>query len=252
MKFVRFSDQGHAKYGLVEDDRVKELDGSPFSGYKVTDKVHKLSAIKFLPVCQPSKVVAIGLNYKAHAKEAGAELPEEPLLFIKPSTSVIGHNDEIIYPKIVKRLDHEAELAIVIKDRTKAVEPQEAKAHILGYTCLNDVSAREIQKKDGQWARAKGFDTFCPIGPYIVDDVDPSNIRIQAILNGSVKQDSNTSDLIFGVEKLVSFISQVMTLLPGDIIATGTPAGVSPMQVGDTIEIVLDGIGTLRNTIAAA
>ncbi|MFH1641866.1 MAG: fumarylacetoacetate hydrolase family protein [Nanoarchaeota archaeon] len=198
---------------------------------------------------QPTKIVCVGLNYKLHADELEMNLPDEPILFIKPITALIGPEDDIIYPSNVDRVDYEAELAIVIKDECKNLEEDEVMKHIEGFTCLNDVTARNIQKKDGQWTRSKSFDTFCPVGPKIVKDIDPNNVQVQSYLNGELKQDLSTSHFIFRVEKLVSFISKVMTLMPGDIIATGTPKGIGPMQKGDKIEIKVERIGSLVNYV---
>jgi len=198
---------------------------------------------------QPTKVVLVGLNYKDHARELQMPLPDEPILFLKPPTALIGPEDYIVYPAQTKRVDYEAELAVVMKAECKNVEPGEVMDFIEGYTCLNDVTARDLQRKDVQWTRAKSFDTFCPVGPRIVTDIDPNNVKIQSYLNGELRQDSNTSNFIFNVEELVSFTSKVMTLQPGDIIATGTPSGIGAMQRGDTVEIKIEGIGTLRNYV---
>ena len=178
-------------------------------------------------------------------------LPKEPLLFIKPSTSVIGPGEAIVYPKMSKRVDYEAELAVVIGKVAKKVPEEKAGDYILGYTCLNDVTARDLQPKEGQWTTSKGFDTFCPIGPWIVTDIEPYHLDVLSYLNGERRQHSNTKNLIFGPHQLVSFISHVMTLLPGDVIATGTPSGIGPMAVGDKIDVVIEGIGTLSNHVAA-
>ena len=198
---------------------------------------------------QPTKVVLVGLNYRDHAKELKMPLPEEPILFLKPPTAVIGPEDSIIYPEQSKRVDYEAELAVVIKDKCKDIEPDEVMEHVEGFTCLNDVTARDLQSMDVQWTRAKSFDTFCPVGPKIVRDIEPNNLKIQSYLNGELRQDSNTSNFIFNTEELVSFVSKVMTLLPGDIVATGTPSGIGAMQKGDTSEIEIEGIGMLRNYV---
>ena len=198
---------------------------------------------------QPTKVVLVGLNYKDHARELEMPLPDEPILFLKPPTALIGPEDYIVYPAQTKRVDYEAELAVVIKYECKNVEPGEVMDFVEGFTCLNDVTARDLQSKDVQWTRAKSFDTFCPIGPKIVKDIEPNNVKIQSYLNGELRQDSNTSNFIFPVEELVSFTSKVMTLLPGDVIATGTPSGIGAMQRGDTVEIKIEGIGTLRNYV---
>ena len=200
-------------------------------------------------VQKPTKIVLVGLNYKDHAEELGMPLPQEPILFMKPVTALIGPEESIIYPAQAKRVDYEAELAIIIKDVCKEIEPEVVMEHIEGFTCLNDVTARDIQKKDVQRTRAKSFDTFCPVGPEIVTDIDPDNLKIQSYLNGELRQDSNTANFIFTVSELVSFISHVMTLMPGDIIATGTPGGIGAMNKGDTIEIRIAGIGTLQNYV---
>ena len=204
--------------------------------------------LSFLPQ-QPTKIVLVGLNYTDHAAELGMPLPDEPIIFLKPPTALLGPEDWIIYPAQAQRVDYEAELAVVMQDQCTHVEPEAVLEHVAGFTCLNDVTARDLQKKDMQWTRAKSFDTFCPVGPRIVKEIEPNNVRIQSYLNGELRQDSSTANFIFSVEELVSFVSQVMTLLPGDIVATGTPSGIGAMQRGDTIEIVIEGIGTLRNYV---
>jgi 2-keto-4-pentenoate hydratase/2-oxohepta-3-ene-1,7-dioic acid hydratase in catechol pathway len=198
---------------------------------------------------QPTKVVLVGLNYRDHARELKMELPEEPILFLKPPTALIGPEDFIIYPAQSTRVDYEAELAVVMKDTCRNVEPDAVMDFVEGFTCLNDVTARDLQRKDVQWTRAKSFDTFCPVGPRIVSTIDPNNVRIQSYLNGELRQDSTTANFIFSTEELVSFVSKVMTLQKGDIIATGTPSGIGALQRGDTIEIKIEGIGTLRNYV---
>lgn len=207
-----------------------------------------MSNLSFLKQ-QPTKIVCVGLNYHCHAKELGMNTPHHPIIFIKPLTALIGPEENIIYPKMSKRVDYEAELAIIIGKTCKDVEEKDALNYVEGYTCLNDVTARDLQKIDGQWTRAKSFNTFCPIGPKIVKNINPNNVKIQSYLNGEIKQDSNTSNFIFKVEKIISFISQVMTLNPGDIIATGTPKGIGPMQKGDKIEVKIEGIGSLINYV---
>jgi len=249
MKIVRFIADQKTEYGIMEGERVQSLTGSPFEPIKTLDKYHKLSEVKLLAPCQPSKVVAIGLNYYSHAKEVNQPVPQEPMMFYKPSTSVIGPEDKIVNPGC-ERLDYEAELGVVIKTLTSKVSKAEAMKYVLGYTCFNDVTARDWQAKDSQWSRAKGSDTFSAIGPCIETELDLGNTMVEAYLNGECKQKVNTSDLIFGVPELVSYISQVITLLPGDVIATGTPAGIGPMKSGDTIEIKVGNVGTLRNYIA--
>jgi 2-keto-4-pentenoate hydratase/2-oxohepta-3-ene-1,7-dioic acid hydratase in catechol pathway len=212
--------------------------------------VKKIGEAKLLSPCLPSKIVALGLNYRDHAEEVKLPIPDKPLLFIKPSTSVIGPGEAILYPKMSKRVDYEAELAVVIGKVAKNVSEEKAADYILGYTCLNDVTARDLQPKDGQWTLSKSFDTFSPIGPWIVTDMDPHQLEISSYLNGERRQHSNTKNLIFGPRQLVSFISWAMTLLPGDVIATGTPSGIGPMAIGDQIDVVIEGIGTLSNHVA--
>lgn len=200
----------------------------------------------------PSKIICVGLNYKDHAKEFKQPIPKEPLIFLKPPSAVIYNRDEIIYPAGVKRLDYEAELAVIIKRKARHIKLKEASKYILGFTCLNDVTARDLQAKDGQWTRAKSFDTFCPIGPHIETELEPSGLKIESYLNGALMQSSHSSNLIFPVKKLIAYISGIMTLLPGDIIATGTPPGVGPMRPGDAIEIKIEGIGALKNTVVSS
>jgi 2-keto-4-pentenoate hydratase/2-oxohepta-3-ene-1,7-dioic acid hydratase in catechol pathway len=197
----------------------------------------------------PTKIIAIGLNYLDHAKELNMDIPEYPLIFMKPPTAVIEDGGTIIYPPQTKELHYEGELGIVIGKKARNVSIEEAKDYIAGYTCANDVTARDLQRLDGQWTRSKSFDTFCPLGPRIVKDVDPTNLAIATRVNGVTKQSSNTNQMIFNAFKLVSFISAIMTLLPGDVISTGTPPGVGELQVGDVVEVEIEGIGILRNTV---
>lgn len=205
--------------------------------------------MRILSPVQPSKIILVGLNYRDHARELHLVIPKEPVIFLKPPTAVIANAENIIYPLGVKRLDYEAELALVIKKKARNIPAERVKNYILGYTCLNDVTARDLQKKDGQWTRAKSFDTFCPIGPWIETKLDPSNLRIKCRLNNKLKQDSSTANFIFPVEHLVSYISRIMTLFPGDIISTGTPVGVGPMLPGDRVEVEIEGIGKLFNQV---
>jgi len=252
MKLVRFLAQGKPVCGIVNGDEISELDGDFFSPFKTRKAAHVFSQVKLLPPCNPSKVVAVGLNYRDHAHELGLAIPEEPVLFLKPPTAIIGPGESVICPRESSRVDYEAELGVVVKDRTRDISPEEAPDHILGYTCANDVTARDLQKKDGQWTRAKSFDTFCPVGPWIETDLDPGDLLIQSYLNGERRQSSRTSQLIFNVHELVSFISGIMTLEPGDLIITGTPAGIGPMKPGDEIEVRIEGIGSLKNVVQKA
>jgi 2-keto-4-pentenoate hydratase/2-oxohepta-3-ene-1,7-dioic acid hydratase in catechol pathway len=210
---------------------------------------YNLDKVKLTAPCLPSKIVCLGLNYRAHAEETKLPIPVVPLIFLKPSTSVIGPEETIILPRDAKRVDYEGELGVVIGRKAKDVSEADAKDYVLGYTCVNDVSDRYAQRDDGQWTRAKGYDTFAPIGPWIETDIDPDNMKLETYLNGELKQSAETSDLIFGISKLVSFISDVMTLLPGDVIATGTPSGIGRMDSGDIVETKIDVIGTLKNFV---
>ena len=249
MKIARYYDGKKTGYGIWKDKRVESLVSTPYRSLKTTNQHYQLSEVKLLAPCVPSKIVALGLNYRSHAEEFKWPLPSEPLIFLKPSTSVIGPEDNIIYPTSSQQVDYEGELAIVIKDHTWQVTEEEAMKHVLGYTCFNDVTARDLQAKDKQWTRAKSFDTFAAIGPCLETELDPGNVWLETYLTGELKQRINTSDLIFSVPELVSFISHVMTLLPGDVIATGTPSGVGPMQSGDTVEVRIEPIGILRNYV---
>ena len=249
MKIIRFTTGTKVEYGILNGEVIQGTTGTPYRQLKYSNHRYSLSEVKLLPPCTPSKIVALGLNYYGHAEEVKMPIPSEPLLFMKPSTSVIGPEDNIAYPDSSQRVDYEAELGVVIKTRAYRVTVEKALDYVLGYTCFNDVTARDLQQKDGQWTRSKSFDTFSSIGPCIETELNPGNINLEAYLNGELKQRGNTSDLIFSVPKLVSFISHVMTLLPGDVIATGTPSGIGPMYPGDVVEIKLEGIGTLRNYV---
>ena len=206
---------------------------------------------RLLPPCSPSKIICVARNYAAHAKELGNQVPEEPLFFLKPPSSLIGSGDAIVLPPISERVDFEGELGVVIGMRGRNIKPEQARNHIFGYTCLNDITARDLQKKDGQWTRAKGFDTFCAVGPCIVprDEVNFEQLRVQTIVDEEVKQDGSVRDMIIGVDAIIAYISAFMTLEPGDLIASGTPPGVGPLQPGSKIKIKIDGIGVLENSV---
>lgn len=249
MKIVRFRAGGKTRYGVLEGHYIVEYAGTPFGTFKRGRTKFLLKQAVLLAPVVPSKVVAVGLNYRDHAEEVNLPVPEEPLLFLKPSTAIIGPEDPIVYPPISRRVDYEAELAVVIKKRCRNISAEHAREYILGYTCLNDITARDLQRKDGQVTRAKSFDTFCPLGPCIATDIDPNGVTIESFLNGARKQASNTKNLIFPVEEIVARVSRVMTLFPGDVISTGTPAGVGPMQPGDRVEVRIEGIGSLRNPV---
>ncbi|MBN1476158.1 fumarylacetoacetate hydrolase family protein [Candidatus Sumerlaeota bacterium] len=240
-------------YAAIEGDELTALASSPFSEpirLRHSEK-HSLGDVRLLPPVIPSKVVAIGKNYRDHIEEMGGMAPAEPLVFLKPSSSVIGPGAPILLPALSERVEHEAELAIVIRSRCRRVAESEASAVILGVTALNDVTARDLQKLDGQWSRAKGFDTFCPIGPAIAFGLDPGHLRVTSRINGETRQDSSTDQLVFGVGRLIAHITAFMTLYPGDVIATGTPGGVGPLLDGDTIEVEVEGVGTLTNPVMA-
>lgn len=262
MRIVRFSpvaadpslDLGKDPlFGVLQGGTIAVLDGDPlFSGITPSGKLVPLSQVRLLaPVLPRSKVVCVGKNYADHAKEMGGVVPEEPVIFLKPNTSVIGPDDTIAWPAMSNRVDFEGELAIVISRICKDVPKERAKDVILGYTLANDVTARDLQSKDGQWTRAKGFDTFCPLGPWIDTEFVPSNQRITSTLNGVIQQNAHLSDMIFDIPTIINFVSQVMTLLPGDVILTGTPAGIGPMPEKATITIAIEGLGELTNKLSS-
>ena len=251
MKFGRFIFGDKIFWGRVEGDEVAVLKLSPFKGLMESGETFNVNEVKVIAPVTPSKIIGVGLNYKEHAKEMGKPLPEEPLIFLKPSTAVIGPGENIFLPSISNRVDYEGELGVVIKKACKNVSVEEAAECIFGYTCFNDVTARDLQAKDVQYTRAKSFDTFAPLGPFIETDIAPDELEIKTYLNGELKQNSPTSDMIFNVYQLVSFISSVMTLLPGDVIATGTPPGVGPLSPGDRVSIEIEGIGTLTNFVVS-
>ena len=261
MRIVRFSPGPNSGlgtdplFGLLEDDgtNISVIAGDPiYAGVSKTGAVTQLSDVRLLaPVIPRSKVVCIGKNYADHAAEMDSEVPTEPIIFLKPNTSVIGPNDTIVWPSMSERVDHEAELAIVIGRICKDVPRERVNDVIFGYTVANDVTARDLQKKDGQWSRAKGFDTFCPIGPWIDTDFVPGNQRVTAKVNEAQKQAGRLNQMIFGVAEIVQFVSQVMTLLPGDVILTGTPAGIGPLQPQGTVTVAIEGLGELTNRVSA-
>jgi 2-keto-4-pentenoate hydratase/2-oxohepta-3-ene-1,7-dioic acid hydratase in catechol pathway len=251
MKLYRFEHEGRARWGRADGaDRLRLLDGDPFGGFDDAVGTVPLSTVRLLAPALPSKIVAIGLNYKDHAAEQGKPVPPEPLMFLKPPTAVIGPGATIEIPTWAGRVDHEAEMGIVIGATARDVKDAAAGLrHILGAVCVNDVTARELQNKDVQYTRAKGFDTFCPIGPCLATALDYGNLRITGRVNGEVRQQSSTAQLIFDVGHLVWAVSRVMTLHPGDIISTGTPSGIGPLRPGDVVEIEVEGIGVLTNPV---
>lgn len=250
MKIVRFKHGGKVFSGILEADDIRPIENSVYDETILAGKSRLgIKDVKLLPPAEPSKIVCVGLNYKEHAGELGMPVPEEPTIFLKPSTAVIGTKEDIVYPPMVTRLDYEAELAVVIKKQAKGVSVKDAPDYILGYTCMNDVTARNLQKKDVQWTRAKSFDTFAPVGPCVATGIDPAELSIRLFVNGTLCQSSPIADQIFDVYFLVWFISHIMTLLPGDIIATGTPKGIGPLNRGDSVAVDIDHIGRLENGV---
>jgi 2-keto-4-pentenoate hydratase/2-oxohepta-3-ene-1,7-dioic acid hydratase in catechol pathway len=254
VKVARFSSGTGARYGIIDGDEIVVLTGDPmFNGFETTDERLPLSEIKIIaPVIPRSKVVAIGRNYAEHAKELGNETPTERMMFLKPNTSVVGPGDAIMLPPQSEHVSFEGELAVVIGSIAKNVAEADAHSVIFGYTIANDVTARDLQKKDGQWSRAKGFDTFCPLGPVIETEFEVASQSIRSTVNGDLKQDGSVDQMVHSVASLVAYASSVFTLLPGDLILTGTPAGVGPIVHGDTVEITIEGIGTLSNPVRTA
>jgi 2-keto-4-pentenoate hydratase/2-oxohepta-3-ene-1,7-dioic acid hydratase in catechol pathway len=247
--FCRYQHDKTISYGTIDGDSVSAITPDPFSRWKKTGESLPLAKVKLLSPCVPTKVVAVGLNYIDHAGELNMDVPDEPIIFLKPAEAVIGPDDKIVYPATSEQVDYEAEVGVVIKKRASLVAEEDTAGYILGYTCANDVTARDLQRKDGQWTRAKGFDTFAPIGPWIDTEFDPGAVNVQSILNGEIKQSSSTKNMIFSIPKLVSFISGVMTLNPGDVIMTGTPPGVGPMKRGDEITVYIEGLASLKNKV---
>lgn len=250
MKIVRFSHQGSASYGLLEGDSVAVLSKPPFDGIDRTGQVLPLKAVRLLAPVTPSKLVCVGLNYTLHAEESGVPVPDEPMLFMCAPSAIIADGEEIRLDNAGDRIDFEAEIGIVVGTKARNVAAGDAAKYILGYTCANDVSNRVLQKKDGQFTRAKSFDTYKPVGPCIATDLDPDNVDIKLWQNGELRQSSNTNDMIFPIGRIFEFVSGIMTLFPGDLIITGTPSGVGPMASGDEIVVEIDKIGRLRNTVA--
>ena len=257
MRVARFAGDDDPRFGVIGDDdgvaTIAVLKGDPlYAGFDLTGQKVPLDDVRLLaPVIPRSKVVCVGKNYLKHAAEMGGEVPEEPLVFLKPNTSVIGPGDPILYPEQSSEVHYEGELAVVIGRICRDVSAADVAKVVFGYTVANDVTARDLQAKDGQWTRAKGFDTFCPLGPWIETNLDPADVGVTTVLNDEVKQDGRTSDMAFGVPEIVAHVSSFMTLLPGDVVLTGTPDGVGPMEVGDTVSVTVEGIGTLTNRVMA-
>ena len=236
-------------YGVITGEKIELITGLPWPDISDPVAALNLADVKILAPVIPSKVVCVGKNYADHAKEMGGDIPAEPVIFIKPNTTVIGDGDFIVLPSQSKNVHHEAELAIVIGALAKNVDIDRADEVIFGYTCANDVTARDLQNSDGQWTRAKSFDTFCPLGPWIETELDPEDLAISCLVNGETRQDGNTGDLVRSAREMVSWISHMMTLLPGDVILTGTPAGVGPISTGDSVTVTIQDIGSLTNSV---
>ena len=250
MKIVRVKAGDDISYGVADAEGVLVYRGTPFVAWEPTETVVPWDRVQLLAPVIPTKLVCVGRNYVDHVGEMGEDLPEEPLIFLKPATAVIGPDASVVLPPSSSEVHHEAELAAVVSRVAKNVRAEDASQYILGYTAANDVSARDLQSKDGQWARAKGFDTFCPLGPAIETELDPlERLAVICRVNGEVRQAGFTSDMVFGVAEIFEFVTTVMTLLPGDVILTGTPAGVGRIDHGDTVEVEIDGIGTLSNPV---
>ena len=251
MRIIRAAVDERIVHGAIQGDTVEVYCCDPITNpdAKPTGETLKLADVKLLAPVLPGKVVAIGVNYASHAAEMGDTIHEDPIIFLKPSTAVIGPEDTILRPASSQRVDHEAELALVIGKTCKDIRAEDAADYIYGYTCCNDVTARDLQKKDGQWTRGKGFDTFCPLGPWIETELDPADVGISARVNGEVRQNSRTKYLINAIPRLVEFVSAVMTLLPGDVITTGTPEGIGALLPGDVVEVEVEGVGILRNSV---
>jgi 2-keto-4-pentenoate hydratase/2-oxohepta-3-ene-1,7-dioic acid hydratase in catechol pathway len=251
LKIVRYTDGGSPAWGVLENQKVRAATGEPFVDLAAGEVVGSLDEVRLLAPVAPTKVICVGRNYKEHAAEFGNPVPTEPLLFLKPPSSIVGPGDDVIYPDLSQRVDHEGELIVVIGSMAERVSRADAMSVVGGYTCGNDVTARDIQKSDGQWTRGKGFHTFCPLGPWVETDYDPSDVRVAATVNGDIRQDGRTRDMIFDIPFLIEYISRFTRLEVGDVIMTGTPEGVGPVEVGDTMTVEVEGLGALGNPVVA-
>lgn len=254
MRICRFStaSQPTARFGIVDGEIIVVLDAEPFAGIKAGKGRVALEEARLLAPVTPSKVVCIGLNDRLHADEMEKTIPHEPRFFIKPSSSVIGPDEPIVLPSLSHLVEHEAELAVVIATACTRLRPEQAWNHVLGYTCVNDVTARDLQRRDGHYTRAKGFDSFCPIGPWIETGLHPKNLAVRSRVNGQLRQDGHSRNMIHDIAHLIAYVSSVMTLLPGDVLSTGTYAGTGPLLAGDEVEIEIEGLGTLHNPVIGA
>lgn len=256
MRFVRFRHKNDpARFGWVQgegpDMKIGYIDGSPFTDYRRLEASLPFSGVRLLPPVQPTKIICVGRNYAEHAREHQAEVPDVPLLFLKPPSSLIGAGENIILPPQSQQVEHEAELVVVIGKSGRWITPETALDYVLGYTIANDVTARDLQRRDNQWTRAKGFDTFCPLGPWVDTDFNPADAMITCTVNGEMRQMASTRDMVFNVRQLITFASSVMTLEPEDVLLTGTPAGVAPLRPGDIVEVAIDRLGSLKNPVIA-
>lgn len=257
MRIVRYQIKGKKPgYGILENNLIKGFSHIPFSQFRkfstslpAVDTVYNVNEVKLLAPCLPSKIICLGKNYLSHVEEFNSDVPSVPLIFLKPPTSIVGSYEQIVLPRGSRRVDYEGELAVVIGKKAKNIQQKQAHDYILGYTCFNDVSERHNQKLDGQWTRAKGYDTFAPLGPWIETEVNPDDLKLETYLNGELRQSARTSDLIFKIPELLHFISTIMTLIPGDVIATGTTSGVGKMNHGDVVEVKIEKIGNLKNFV---
>lgn len=253
MRIVRYQLKNESpRYGWILEDKIGAIEGDIYGEYRRLEAETTLASLKLLAPAQPSKILCVGRNFVAHAKEHAAEVPKVPLIFMKPPSAIINPGDTIILPPQSQQIEHEAELVVVIGRRGRNVTAEEAQDYIFGYTVGNDVTARDLQKSDGQWTRAKGFDTFCPFGPWIDTKFDASDALVTCKVSGQPRQMASTRDMVFNVNTLIAFISSVMTLEPGDLIFTGTPAGVGPLKPGDVVEVEIEGLGKLSNPVAGA
>jgi 2-keto-4-pentenoate hydratase/2-oxohepta-3-ene-1,7-dioic acid hydratase in catechol pathway len=251
MRLVRYRTKNEpVQYGWINNALVGTLVGSPFAEFQRQEAVHPLDSVQLLAPVVPGKILCVGRNYAEHIKETNAEVPTSPLIFFKPPSSVIGPNQTIFLPPQSEQVDHEAELAVVIGRRGRWIQPPDASGFIYGYTVANDITARDLQRKDGQWTRSKGFDTFCPLGPWVETEFNPADAMITCHVNGELRQMASTRDMIFHIDQLIAYVSSIMTLEVGDVILTGTPAGISPLHPGDIVEAAIEGIGKLTNTVS--
>jgi len=251
MRFVRFSVGDRApQYGWMFQDKIGALEGDLFGEYRRLEAGMPMERVRLYAPVIPSKIIAVGRNYVEHAKEQNVEVPDIPLIFLKPPSSIIGPGDKILLPPQSQRVEHEGELAVVIGKRGRWIPAEKALEHVFGYTCANDVTARDLQRRDGQWTRGKGFDTFCPLGPWIETELDPADALVSCRVNGEMRQMASSREMVCTIPEWIAYISSVMTLQPGDVILTGTPAGISPLEEGDTVEVSVEGIGELRNPVA--